>query len=110
MQEGIIGLTIAFQFFLFVGYMFYLLFRSYGEEDSRLSLMSYTAALLALLTSGMVYVVLTTAYVTPASEAIAEFLFVTADLAALVGLACDLGRARKDRVPDQESPLSDTDE
>ncbi|RLI55611.1 MAG: hypothetical protein DRO87_04235 [Candidatus Thorarchaeota archaeon] len=34
MQQGIIGLTIAFQFFLFVGYMFYLLFRIYAEEDS----------------------------------------------------------------------------
>jgi len=72
--------------------------------------MSYTAALLALLTSGIVHVVLATTYVAPASDAIAELLFVTADLGALVGLACDLGRARRYSVPGQEPSLSDIDQ
>ena len=57
MQSGYLLITIGFQIFLLVGYLFYFIFRKWSAIDDQIMLMSWTASLLGILTIGLLVVV-----------------------------------------------------
>ena len=54
MQGAFLTITIGIEFFLLVGYLFYLLFRSYTTGDDRVSMIKWVAGLIGLITLGMI--------------------------------------------------------
>ena len=50
MQGAYLTVTIGIEFFLLVGYLFYMLFRTYAEEDGKVSMMKWVIGLIAFLT------------------------------------------------------------
>ena len=54
MQGAYLRLTIGIQFFLLVGYLFYWVFRKYGEREDRISMMKCILGLVSVLTAGLI--------------------------------------------------------
>jgi hypothetical protein len=50
MQGAYLTITIGIQFFILVGYLFYLIFRSYQMGEDRIALMRWTSILIGFLT------------------------------------------------------------
>ncbi|MFW9964204.1 MAG: hypothetical protein ACFFCX_11605 [Candidatus Sifarchaeia archaeon] len=53
MQYDFLEITIGLEFFLLVGYVFYLLFRSYSKSVDRVSMMKWMSAIIILITLGL---------------------------------------------------------
>ena len=54
MQGAFLRITIGIEFFLLVGYLFYLLFRTYAKGDDRISMMKWVMGLIGILTLGLI--------------------------------------------------------
>lgn len=54
MQGAFLTITIGSQFFLLMGYLFYLLFRTYAASEDRVSLLKWIAGLIGVITLGLV--------------------------------------------------------
>jgi hypothetical protein len=53
MQSGYLVITLGFQLFLLVGYLFYFTFRKWAAIDDQIVLMTWAARLVAILTIGL---------------------------------------------------------
>lgn len=53
MQGGYLIITMGIQFFLLVGFLFYLVFRAYPPADNRVSMLSWVSGIIALLILGL---------------------------------------------------------
>ncbi len=95
MQGGYLTITLGFQFFLIIGYLFYAIFRTYPTGDDRISLMSWVTGFIGVLTFGLVGVLLLTITRMPASEAIPALALSLADIIGLYLLVDDTLRQRK---------------
>ena len=54
MQGTYLLLTVGIEFFLFVGYLFYLLFRANIEVEVRVSVLSWLTGIIGLITLGLI--------------------------------------------------------
>jgi len=87
MQSGYLLITISFQFFLVVGYLFYLMFRKWAEIEDQVILMTWVARLVAILTLGLLMTVLIILPRLVLVEAIFVALLVIVDIIGLFLLA-----------------------
>ncbi|TFF91333.1 hypothetical protein EU545_04450 [Candidatus Thorarchaeota archaeon] len=94
MQGNILQVTAGIQFFLLVGYLLYLLFRTYSPEDASSSLMSYVAVLIAIITFGLIFSLLFVAPLVAPLNRIAIMALVILDEIGLVLLVADLRKPR----------------
>jgi hypothetical protein len=53
MQGAYLRITIGLEFFLLVGYLFYLVFRFYTKGEDRLSLLKWIIVIISLITAGL---------------------------------------------------------
>lgn len=90
MQGSVLQLTIGVQFFLLVGYLFYLLFRTYSTGDDRDSLVSYVATLLSLITLGLLVSLLAVSSSVIPSDRLGVLVIAVVDLIGLAALILDL--------------------
>jgi uncharacterized membrane protein YdcZ (DUF606 family) len=96
MQSGFLLITYGVQFFLFVGYLFYVIFRTYPEADDQISLMSWIGGLLGVLTLGLLVSVALVIPRMPVTEAIVASMLVIADIAGLYLLVDDTRRRSRE--------------
>ncbi len=95
MQGAYLTITLGFQLFLIVGYLFYAIFRTYPTGDDRISLMSWVTGFFGVLTFGLVGVLLLTLTRIPVSEAIPALALSLADFIGFYLLVDDTRRQRK---------------
>lgn len=96
MQGSILQVTGGIQFFLLVGYLFYLVFRSYSKGDARTSLISYVSVLIALITLGLIVSLVLVAPLVSAPDRISVLALLILDEIGLVLLVADLKRIKED--------------
>ena len=87
MQSSYLLLTISFQFFLVVGYLFYFIFRKWSEIEDQVILMTWVARLVAILTLGFLMIVLIILPRLVLVETIVVVLIVIVDIIGLFLLA-----------------------
>ena len=92
MQGTFLTLTIGFEFFLLVGYMFYLLFRTYSEGDDKVSLMRWVIGLIGILTLGLIVIVARVAMMMSHTDLIVATTFLIVDVIGLYLLIDDSQR------------------
>ncbi|MCK5239954.1 MAG: hypothetical protein KAR33_10425 [Candidatus Thorarchaeota archaeon] len=95
MLGAYLTITLGFQLFLIIGYLFYAIFRTYPKGDDRISLMSWVTGFFGVLTFGLVGVLLLTLTRIPVSEAIPALALSFADIIGLYLLVDDTRRQRK---------------
>jgi hypothetical protein len=54
MQGPFLGITLGIEIFLLVGFLFYLVFRTYAEGEDRVSMMRWVIGLIGILTLGLI--------------------------------------------------------
>ncbi len=92
MQGAYLIITVGIQFFILVGYLFYAIFRTYPTGEDRISLMSWIAGLIGILTLGLlVSVTLVVSRMSPADIIVAVALLI-ADILGLYLLVDDTRR------------------
>ena len=90
MQSGILQASIGIQFFILVGYLLYLLFKTYSPDESRVSLTSYVAALLVLITLELFFSLVATVSLVPYEDKPAIIALALLDMTGIVVLGWDL--------------------
>jgi hypothetical protein len=101
MQGAYLIITVGIEFFILVGYLFYAIFRTYPEGEDRISLMSWTAGLIGILTLGLLVSVTLVASRMPLSDIIVSMAILIVDILGLYLLVDDTRRAAK-KSQDQE--------
>ncbi|MFW9927066.1 MAG: hypothetical protein ACFFDM_09880 [Candidatus Thorarchaeota archaeon] len=87
MQSGYLIITFGFQMFLLVGYLFYFTFRKWLAIDDQITLMTWTAVLVGILTFGLSLLVLIVLPRMQFTEAIMASVIVFVDIVGLYLLA-----------------------
>ncbi|MGY5859869.1 MAG: hypothetical protein RTU63_10910 [Candidatus Thorarchaeota archaeon] len=95
MQLPFLSITVGFQFFLIVGFLFYTIFRKYPTGDDRISLMSWTTGLIGVLIFGLVGSLLLLMSSMPTSEFGIALALSFADILGLYLLVDDTLKARR---------------
>ena len=95
MLGAYLTITLGFQLFLIIGYLFYAIFRTYPKGDDRISLMSWVTGFFGVLTFGLVGVLLLVITRMPTSEAIVALALSLADFIGFYLLVDDTRRQRK---------------
>ena len=90
MQSGYLLITISFQLFLLVGYLFYFMFRKWSEIEDQVMLMTWVARLVAILTLGLLMTVLIILPRLVFVEAIVVGLLVVVDMIGLILLVKEI--------------------
>jgi hypothetical protein len=83
MQSGYLVITIGFQFFLLVGYLFYFLFRKWLPIDDQISLISWITGLVGVLTFLLLVLVMIILPRMPFADAIFVSTLVIVDFVGL---------------------------
>ena len=92
MQGAYLIITVGIEFFILVGYLFYAIFRTYPIGEDRISLMSWIAGLIGILTLGLlVSVAMVITRMSPADIIVAVALLI-ADILGLYLLVDDTRR------------------
>ncbi|MFW9767406.1 MAG: hypothetical protein ACFFF9_12120 [Candidatus Thorarchaeota archaeon] len=87
MQSGYLVITVGFQFFLLVGYLFYFMFRKWSEVEDQVMLMTWVARFVAILTLGLLTIVVIILPRLVLGEAIFIALLMIVDSIGLILLA-----------------------
>ena len=95
MQGPFLSITIGFQLFLIVGYLFYAIFRTYPIGDDRISLMSWITGLIGVLTFGLFGSLLLVMSRMPVAEFGIAMALSIADVLGLYLLVDDTLKARR---------------
>ena len=95
MLGAYLTITLGFQLFLIIGYLFYAIFRTYPTGDDKISLMSWVTGFIGVLTFGLVGVLLIVISRMSASEAIVALALSLADIIGLYLLVDDTRRQKK---------------
>ena len=94
MQGAYLPITIGMQFFVLVGFLFYVVFRRYSSGEDQIALMSWTAVLIGSLTLWLfISVLLVAASMSPAEIVLAGGI-IAADFLGLYLLVDDTLRRR----------------
>ena len=89
MQGAYLSITIGFQFYLLVGYLLYLVVRKWSYFEYRISLMSWTAGFIGLLTFGLILSVILVFPRMPVGDVMPAGIIMFADIVALLLLIVD---------------------
>jgi uncharacterized membrane-anchored protein len=92
MQGAYLTVTIGIEFFLLVGYLFYVLFRTYAEEDSKVSMMKWVMGLIAFLTFWLIVSVVLVASEMSTTDLVLASAILIVDLIGLYLLFYDTRR------------------
>jgi len=92
MQGVFLIITISIEFFLLMGYLFYLLFRTYAADEDRVSLMSWVAGLIGILTLGLIVSVILVASRMTTSDLVVAVALLLVDVVGLYLLIDDIRR------------------
>ncbi len=101
MQGAYLIITVGIEFFILVGYLFYAIFRTYPEGEDRISLMSWTAGLIGILTLGLLVSVTLVVSRMPLPDIVFSMALLIADILGLYLLVDDTRRTAK-KFQDQE--------
>jgi len=92
MQGPFILLTVGMEFFLLVGYLFYILFRTYAATDDKVSMLSWLTGIIGLITVGLIGTVALVATRMTSTDFIIAMVFLTVDAVGLFLLVNDIRR------------------
>jgi hypothetical protein len=92
MQGAYLTVTIGIEFFLLVGYLFYVLFRTYAEEDGKVSMMKWVMGLIAFLTFWLIVSVVLVALEMSTADLVLASAILIVDLIGLYLLFDDTRR------------------
>jgi len=92
MQGAYLIITIGIEFFLLVGYMFYLLFRTYAVGEDRISMLRWLIGIIGLLTVGLIVSVALVATRMTNTDLVLSIALLLVDV---VGLYLIIGDSRK---------------
>ena len=95
MQGVYLTITIAIQFFVLVGYLFYFVFRKWTSGEDQIALMSWTAVLVGFLTTWTLVSVLLVAASMPLADIVLAGGILAVDFLGLYLLADDILRKRR---------------
>jgi hypothetical protein len=92
MQGAYLTLTVGIEFFLFVGYLFYLLFRTNIEVEVRVSVLSWLTGIIGLITLGLIVSVVAVASRMANTDLVLASTFLIVDIIGLYLLIDDTRR------------------
>ena len=95
MQGPFLTLTLGFQLFLIVGYLFFAIFRTYPTQEDSISLMSWITGLIGVLTFGLFGSLVLVISIMPLSDIVLAFSLVFADPIGLYLLVDDTLKKRR---------------
>ncbi|MFW9806440.1 MAG: hypothetical protein ACFFFK_06895 [Candidatus Thorarchaeota archaeon] len=101
MQEVYLQLTIGMQFFLLMGYLFYLIFRTYGEKEVRVSMLRWLIGLIAFLTIILIVSVALVSKAMPVRDLVVASAALFVDVIGLYLLLDDSQRLSKTFIAEQ---------
>ena len=92
MQGAYLILTVGIEFFLLVGYLFYLLFRANIEVEVRVSVLSWLTGIIGLITLGLIVSVVAVASRMTNTDLVLASTFLIVDIIGLYLLIDDIRR------------------
>jgi len=92
MQGTFLILTIGIEFFLLVGYMFYVLFRTYTASDDKVSMLSWLTGIIGLITVGLIGTIALVATRMTNTDIVIAMVFLAVDVVGLYLLVDDIRR------------------
>jgi len=92
MQGSFILLTIGMEFFLLVGYLFYILFRTYAASDDKVSMLSWLTGIIGLITAGLIGTIALVATRMTNTDFVIAMTFLIVDVVGLYLLIDDIRR------------------
>ena len=92
MQGTFLILTIGIEFFLLVGYLFYVLFRTYTASDDKVSMLSWLTGIIGLITVGLIGTVALVATRMTNTDIVIAMVFLTVDVVGLYLIVDDIRR------------------
>lgn len=95
MQGPFLSITLGFQLFLIVGYLFYAIFRTYPSEEDSISLMSWMTGLIGVLTFGLFGSLVLVMSIMPISDFVLAMALVLGDTIGLYLLVDDTRKKRR---------------
>lgn len=101
MQDVYLELTIGMQFFLLMGYLFFLIFRTYGEKEVRVSMLRWLIGLIAFLTIILIVSVALVATAMPVRDLVVASAALIIDVIGLALLLDDTQRLSKSLTVEQ---------
>ena len=96
MQGTYLLLTVGIEFFLFVGYLFYLLFRANIEVEVRVSVLSWLIGIIGLITLGLIVSVVGVASRMTNTDLVLASTFLIVDIIGLYLLIDDIRRISRE--------------
>ncbi len=104
MQGAYLVITVGIEFFLLVGYLFYLLFRTYAASDDRVSMLSWLTGIIGLITVGLMGTVALVATRMTNTDLVIAMVFLAVNVVGLYLLIDDIRRiSRKLRITQPSS-------
>ncbi|MHA1137660.1 MAG: hypothetical protein ACTSSE_14350 [Candidatus Thorarchaeota archaeon] len=97
MQGPFLSITLGFQLFLIVGYLFYAIFRTYPSEGDSISLMSWITGFIGVLTFGLIGSLVLVISIMPTSDIILAIALAFGDTIGLYLLVDDTLKKRRQR-------------
>ncbi len=92
MQGAYLVITVGIEFFLLVGYLFYLLFRTYAASDDRVSMLSWLTGIIGLITVGLMGTVALVATRMTNTDLVIAMVFLAVNVVGLYLLIDDIRR------------------
>lgn len=96
MQGPFLTLTIGIEFFLLVGYLFYLLFRTNIEVEVRISVLSWLTGIIGLITVGLIGTIVLIASRMTNTDLVLTSTFLIVDVIGLYLLIDDIRRISRE--------------
>jgi hypothetical protein len=96
MQGAFLILTIGIEFFLLVGYLFYLLFRTYAAREDKVSMLSWLTGIIGLITVGLIGSVAVVATRMTNTDLVIAAVFLAVDAVGLFLLIDDIRRISRE--------------
>ena len=96
MQGAYLTLTVGIEFFLLVGYLFYLLFRTNIEVEVRVSVLSWLTGIIGLITLGLIVSVVAVASRMANPDLVLASTFLIVNIIGLYLLIDDIRRISRE--------------
>ncbi len=99
MQGPFLILTVGMEFFLLVGYLFYIVFRTHAASDDKVSMLSWLTGIIGLITVGLIGTIALVATRMTNTDFVIAFVFLIVDVVGLYLLIDDIRKiSRKSQV------------
>ena len=104
MQGAFLSITVSIEFFLLVGYLFYLLFRTYPAKEDRVSMLSWLTGIIGLITLGLIGSVALVATRMSNTDLVIAIAFLSVDAVGLYLIVDDIRKISRKLEVTQASP------